>query len=469
MLMSTTSLGDARPLPRPAAVAPPPSRTTPPARAFAAGGAAERTGNFAAIEEDEDGRTVIRGAPKVINRGPARASAAKMGIPASPTTISPAAVIKATLESARAGSKPKANHLMAGPPADLLEDLSDRHPADVGSQRTAILMSPPSNGQTPSGMVQGLQALSTQMLQPHAMPHGTMPPGSARPMSVPPPPMANPAQSGAYTALQSGGYPAHYSGPVPSGSLSVPGVVMPPHSMPAHFMVPQAPYSDARIDPPGTAGTSRQKSRGRPAASWAIALAAIGVFVGVGAVAVTSRNDGARLLETSAAFVDPTRANAKAAASPAAPGAAPPGAPLAAAEQLVVGVPSVVVPPAALAPSQTVTAPSTTTLAVAAAAPPATPAVGGAAAPQAAAAAPTTARPATAVAAAPAAAPARSVAAPVARPVRPVEEPVAATPAPAKGAGPAKPGAKGSGDSAVDEEQRKALKALQESQLQTPF
>jgi len=53
---------------------------------------------------------------------------------------------------------------------------------------------------------------------------------------------------------------------------------------------------------------------------------------------------------------------------------------------------------------------------------------------------------------------------PATRPVPPPEE-VAAKPAkPVKPAG-AKPG----GDSAVDEEQRKALKALQESQLETPF
>ena len=139
-------------------------------------------------------------------------------------------------------------------------------------------------------MIQGVKALSTQMLQPQPLPQGTIPPGSARPMSVPPPPNSHSssqsggyasqsggyatqsggyaAQSGGYAAqsggyaAQSGGY-AQLNGPVPSGSASVPGVAM-PASMPAHFMVPQPPYSDGRMDPPGTAVTARSKRAGRP-------------------------------------------------------------------------------------------------------------------------------------------------------------------------------------------------------------
>src|SRR5690606_5946649 len=55
-----------------------------------------------------------------------------------------------------------------------------------------------------------------------------------------------------------------------------------PASVPAHFMTPQAPYSD----PPGTAVTSNSRIAGRPAISWAAALLACGLFVGVAAVAV---------------------------------------------------------------------------------------------------------------------------------------------------------------------------------------
>lgn len=485
-LMATKSLGDARPSPRPAAGAPPPSRSVPPSRASSTS-SASRSGNFAAQEEEEDGRTVVRGAPKIVKR--AAGSAPKMGMPTLPTTISPAAVIKATLESARAGVKPKTDHLMAGPPADLLEDLSDRHPADHGAEHTAILQSPSSSPSTPPGMVQGVKALSTQMLQPQAMAHGTIPPGSARPMSAPPPPMSSPAQSGGYAAqsggypaqsggyaAQSGGYAAQYNGPVPSGSVSVPGVVMPP-SMPAHFMVPQAPYSDARVDPPGTAVTARTKVAGRPAASWAIALAAFGLFVGVGAVAVMNGNDNGGVMETSASFVDPSRAGAaKAAAAAQAPAAAPTAVPVAVADPASadgkVGVPPVAVPPAAPAAPEAAAAPVVTTPAAAVAAAPAAPATAPAAAPATTTAAAPTAKAAAPVAVA-APRPAAPAAAPVARPARPApqpvaEEPVATAPATTKGGKGAKPAAKG-GDSAVDEEQRKALKALQESQLETPF
>lgn len=474
-LMPAKSVGDAlsaaRSSPRPAAGAPPPSRSAPSSKIPPA--SASRSGKFAAQEdEEEDGRTVVRGAPKIVKRSSAPNSqpGAKMGVPTMPTTISPAAVIKATLESARAGVKPRTDHLMAGPPQDLLEDLADRHPADAGAEHTAILKSPTV---PPPGMVQGVKALSTQMLQPQGIPQGTIPPGSSRPLSNPP---ANANASGGYAA-QSGGYAAQYNGPVPSGSVSVPGVAM-SQSLPAHFMVPQAPYSDGRIDPPGTAVTARMKAAGRPAMSWAMALAAFGVFVAIGA-AVVMQGNGNGVAETGASFVDPSRAAGGKAATAAAAAAAQPAAatptpvPVAGNEQPAdrVGVPPVAVPatPPPVA-TEAVAAPVVTTPP-----PPAAPVAAASAGPvpAAAAVAVAPARPAAApvAAAAPAA---RPQPAPVARPVRPApapvaeETPVAAAPVkPVKGA---KPGAKGaSGDSAVDEEQRKALKALQESQLETPF
>ena len=515
-LMPTKSLGDAvRAAVRPAAGAPPPSRqpsSSPSASPSSRGNAApssrgsstsaSRSGKFAAVDEDEDGRTVVRGAPKIVKRT-TNAPNSKMGMPTSPTTISPAAVIKATLESARgAQAKRTGEHLMAGPPSDLLEDLADlRHPADVGAEHTAILQAPSSRGSTSSSvaappMVQGVQALPTQMLQPHPMPHGTIPPGSARPLTNPPPPNSHPhlhsqtsasgayaAQSGGYAAqsggyaAQSGGYAAQYPGPVPAGSVSGSIVSMtgPQQQMPAHFMVPQAPYSDGRMDPPGTAVTARTKVGGRPAMSWAIALAAFGLFVGVGAVAVMHGNDG--FTETSASFVDPSRAaGGKGIMAPGVAAGqlavAPTPVPVAADRPAVVAVLPVAVPAAPAAGTVVAVAP---TAEVAAAPVVTTPPAAGAApvAPGAVAVAVPIAAPAVA----PAAAPAATVAAarpasqrpafvPQRPPPKPAPEEVAAKPAkPAKPAPAGKPG----GDSAVDEEQRKALKALQESQLETPF
>jgi hypothetical protein len=361
-------------------------------------------------------------------------------------------VIKATLESARAGIKPRTdNHLMAGPPQDLLEDLADRH-RDVGAEHTAILKSPGSAAPPP--MVQGVKALSTQMLQPQSIPFSsgsnTVAPGSVRP----PPSSAN----------QSGGYAAQYSGPVPSGSVSVPGVSM-SASMPAHFMMAQAPYSDGRIDPPGTAVTSRTKIGGRPATSWALALAAFGLFVGVGAVAVMNGNDGFK--DASASFVDPSRAGAKAAA--AAP-AAPTGVAVANEQPATVGVPPVAVPPAppAAAP-EAVAAPVVTTPPAAVAAAPAAPA----AAPPAPAAVAVNTPPKPAAPAA--VAPPRPAPAPAPpRPARPAPAPApAAEETTAAAAPPAKPGkagkgsAKGGGE--MDDETKKALDELQKAQLERSF
>lgn len=491
-LMAAKSLGDARPSVRPAAGMPPASRSAP-----AKGSGAK----LPAHDDEEDGRTVVRGAPKIVKRAAASGGAAKMGMPTSPTTISPAAVIKATLESARAGVKPRTggDHLMAGPPQDLLEDLADLnvsgaaasapHPADVGAEHTAILKSPPSVA--PPGMIQGVKALSTQMMQPQPLPQGTIPPGSARPMSVPPPPNsqsgAYATQSGAYAsqsggyatqsggyAAQSGGYP-HLNGPVPSGSVSVPGVAM-PASMPAHFMVPQPPYSDGRIDPPGTAVTARGKAAGRSGMSWAMALAAFGIFVGLGAFAVMNGHaDG--VMETSASFVDPSRAAAgkAAAAQPAAPAAVPTGVPVATEQPATVGVPPVAIPAtppvaeataaaAPTAPAVATAAAATAAVTAAATAPAAAPAAP--AAPTVAAA--TTAKPAAPVAVAAAPQPQRPApvaAAPATRPVRqaPADEPAAAAPKPGK---PAK-GGKGGGE--VDDETKKALDELQKAQLERSF
>jgi hypothetical protein len=130
-----------------------------------------------------------------------------------------------------------------------------------------------------------------------------------------------------------------YGAPVPSGSVSVPGVA--PPSIPAHFMQPQAPYSDVRMDPPGTSVTSRTRVNGRPAMSWAAALLAFGIFVGVGTVAVMQGGVDS-LADTTASFVDPSRT----------PGARPP-APVPVTPDTAVAPPvaaPVAPPPATVAP-----------------------------------------------------------------------------------------------------------------------
>ena len=463
------------PPPSPSSVRPPPqSRTNPPGRMTSS--TVNRTGKFVAVE-DEDGRTAVRGAPKIVKRN----STAPKGTPTLPTTISPAAVIKATLESARAGKKKTGELLMAPPPRDLLEDLSDLaqplSSSSLGSEHTKVLPTG-SHSVSPPPMQQ------TTPLQSGSMAHGSIPPGSSRPMSAPPPMLGDTtnasggyaqqsggyaqqsggyaAQSGGYAAqsggyaAQSGGYAAQYNSPVPAGSASAPGVVVPP-SMPAHFMVPQTPYSEGRMDPPGTAVTARTTVVGRPAMSWAMALMAFGLFVGVGAFAVMRGNaDG--LAETSASFVDPARAGAgapKAAAAAPKPVEAP----------VVVALPGVVVPavpgtvvPVA-APTVAVTAPASVTAPVAVA-PPAPVVV---APPPAAVAASPAPKPVVVQHAAP-----RPFVRPAPAPAPAAEEPTAAAPRPA-GRKPAVAGGKPAGDQSVDEEQKKALKALQESQLESTF
>lgn len=493
--------------PRPAAGMPPPSVPAASSRRAPASIPPPRSSARMVEVEDEDGRTVVRGAPKIVKRG-AKPTQSGMGMNTLPTTISPAAVIKASLESANAGrkdaNKKTGDHLMAPPPSDLLEDLADLkldvpksekpqkpvmepHPADVGAEHTAILQTTGTNSTLASaGMIQGVQPLSSQQIASAGLPSGSIPPGSVRPMSAPPPPNSQPfhpgasgafaAQSGGYAA-QSGGYPAPYSNPVPSASVSVPGMAT---SMPAHFMVPQAPYSDARVDPPGTAVTARTKVRGRAPMSWAVALLAFGVFVGVGWVAV--QRGGVGGLETTASFVDPAKAGApKAAAAPANP--APQPAPVNTDQPTSVSVPGVAVPAAPPAPpaADTNAAPAAAAPAApppAAAAPAAAPATVAAATPApatpAATTTSTTKRPHFAAAPAPAPAPTEKPEKP-AKPTKPSAAVAAAaaeeasTPAPPKAGKGGKPAPAGKGGGEVDEETKKALEALQKSQLESSF
>jgi hypothetical protein len=226
-------------------------------------------------EDEDDGRTVVRGAPKIVKRTNPKQV---------PASMSPAAVIKATLDSARSGPHSRRD-LLPGPPAELLEDRSDFELKNNRTERFGARSAPPPSFEGP----------------PSQPPSGYAPPSSHRYNQ-------NPNATGPNMASPSG-YPA-------AQPQNVPGVAVPPSSMPAHFMTPQAPYSNP--DPPGTSVTSGHRVSGRPAVSWAAALLACGLFVGVAAVAVMQSSDA--VADTTASFVDPARAPLKnAGAAPVAP------------------------------------------------------------------------------------------------------------------------------------------------------
>jgi hypothetical protein len=439
---------------RPATVPPPRSSNRPPPSVPPPARSSARNPSFLTDDDDDEGRTVIKATPsaRVVKR-----TSPKMGMTTQnmmPTTVSPAAVIKSALDSASHGRR---NDLMAPPPADLLEDRADvmpTHPAPEAQASSRHAYANPA----PSMNVQPVQPM--QPMQPFSVNAVPVAPGSV-PQAVPSAPRSHPSN-----------FPGPYVAPMPPGSVSVPGVAMGPSSMPAHFMVPQAPYSDARIDPPGTSITARTKVSGRPAASWAIAALAFGLFVGVGAIAVTGGKEG--LVETTASFVDPSRAGAKGAAAQPQPQPAPVPVPVPvpAAEENKVAVPGVTVPAPTVAPA---TPPAATTNAapppVAAAEPPPAPATTA----DSASGKKTEEKPEKKAASAPAS---RTYYAPSAKPAAPKpaekEEVASAAPPaekssskPAKGGKPEKAAGKGGSD--VDEETRKALEALQKSQLESSF
>lgn len=275
-----TGLGPALPAPVP-----------PPARSRTAPPPSIRPSQRALLDEDDDedddGRTVVRESPRILKRP----SAKNMSPLTSPTSISPTAVIQSTLESARAHRR---ENLMPGPPRDLLEDE-----ADFGDFR-------PVGGDLRS------RTRPMDGAPGHRPVTGFPPPVSSRPhlayaehAVAPPPPGSHRAGEG--------------YGLTPAPVSNVP---VPMSSVPAHFMTVHARPED----PPGTAVTSRHRVAGRPAMSWAAAMLACGLLVGVGAVAVVQGNESAA--ETTAAFVDPSRAAAQVTAPPDVepPSAALPGA-----------------------------------------------------------------------------------------------------------------------------------------------
>jgi hypothetical protein len=83
-----------------------------------------------------------------------------------------------------------------------------------------------------------------------------------------------------------------------------------PQPLPA---ISEHPKSDPRIDPPATVITARMRIvAARPTVSWAAALVATGVFVGL-VTAVVARGDADTLIDATASFVDPSGGHAGAA------------------------------------------------------------------------------------------------------------------------------------------------------------
>ena len=91
-----------------------------------------------------------------------------------------------------------------------------------------------------------------------------------------------------------------------------------PFSHPSSMLPPAGPDSSAGFvamhDPPATVITTRTRVLARPTVSWAAALVAMGVFVGL-VTAVVARGDADSLIDATASFVDPSHARASAAAS----------------------------------------------------------------------------------------------------------------------------------------------------------
>ena len=485
---------------KPATIPPPPaSRRASPA-SVPPPPMSQRPGKFLTqpprIDDDEDGRTVVRGAPKIVKKSvPPPAS-----VP--PSSMSPAAGIKATLESARAAKRANEGALMPPPPAELLEDSTDRMSPDDPRLALANRISqgghgpvpPPPQSQRPQMMQGGMQSpytapmgmtpmgvseLGATMLagmNPNATGPHQPPPSSHGPMTGPPPPMH---LGGYQSAPASIPPPPHSYRPPNSYPQAAPSQSGNMSAVPAHFQVPHG------IDPPGTSVTARHKTPGRPASAWAIALVAAGLFVGVGAVAVMQSNDS--LMDTTASFVDPSRAGAKDPRAGAAPVAEPTPQPV----TTTAVAPTVVVPPAGNgdqpappANANPVAPPGAGGVIGASSPPPAAPPAAAPAAPAAPEAKPE-AKPAAVAANAPATAPKTTWIAPT-----PKAPPPAAAPAPAPAPKPAaaskpavasnddppaeKPtkGTKGTkpgkGD-ATDEETKKALEALQKAQMESAF
>ncbi len=176
---------------------------------------------------------------------------------------------------------PDPTRAMAGAPSPSVRPAAGEPSVEVAFQGPAPAQSHPLMLQQNHGMQQ------THGMQQH--------PGMMRPQQQ--------QQQLAYAPTMQAQQPmvAHLSGAYPHQH----GMPAPAMSQPAHFAVPQMAHSDTRMDPPATVLT-QNTSRGSRTMSWAAALMAVGVFVGlVAAVVAGGGSDG--LADTSASFVDPSR------------------------------------------------------------------------------------------------------------------------------------------------------------------
>jgi hypothetical protein len=412
------------------------------------------------VEEDDDSRTVVR--PGLSGAISLPKSSPSLG---STEGASPAAVIKAHLEAARAAA-------------------SGAHPAVTASGAHAAVTGSGAHSALASGAV---PAISDEIASFPGVEVGGSRPGvdmddrPERTVALPP----NMTPGGGVAAMPttplSGPVMVHppqgmYSQPPPAGmqpmqpfvrQAAVPAPMSSAHMMgqPAHFA--PHPMSEPRMDPPATVVTSAtRKSSGRATMSWAVALVGVGLCVGIAAALVASgRADG--VVDTTASFVDPARANKAVAAAqpkevakdpaakdPAVKDPAATAAPVAqpAAPIVNTGTDPVTVPATAVDPSATAAPPATIAAAPVATAPAdtapgavATPPARGKGNPQPAAPTPVAEKPT-----------------PAEKPPTPAKPPVAAkppTPTPAPAAAPKK----GGGD---DDEMKKAAEALAKAQLE---
>jgi hypothetical protein len=339
---------------RPITVRPPPASQPPPNSYESAN---YNDGYDDEDAEDEDGgRTVVRaeGGPKIVRR----ANIQKASPSGNPTSISPAAVIRKTMESQRARN----GGLMAGPPSELVEDNEDFTQA-APSRRTGAPSARGITGPSPRAGYSGPHSYEGPPSHPprsndsyrqmqdssaddfrDSSPRSYAPPAHSGPVSTPSsrpghfsqppgdprtvpsqgaysqPPIAQPStqQMQAQQQQQQGAMPAHFR---MAQTGAVAGINAMNHGAPVHH--PGMPF-----DPPGTAVTSNNsRMSGRPAMSWAAALAACGVFIGVVAVAIAQRGDA--MSDTQASFVDPAHTGKAPATQPVtndpAPQPLPPG------------------------------------------------------------------------------------------------------------------------------------------------
>jgi hypothetical protein len=123
------------------------------------------------------------------------------------------------------------------------------------------------------------------------------PPPSLSPVVEPAAPPAAPAATGPASPVAG---PLRQSNRPPALEMKPVGAVK------ANAKATPGKGSDPRIDPPATVVTARTRIvAARPTMSWAAALVAMGVFVGL-VTAVVARGDADTLIDATASFVDPS-------------------------------------------------------------------------------------------------------------------------------------------------------------------